>query len=145
MRFKSYEHFHLLTTTGRTDARQSLVHQKKACYALTLSFLLLKSLTLKYTLSKRMDLCELHRFHILCINTLLQKGSNLSHVTCWFPNQFIVHINIEGAQWHSGRVLNLRSRDRWFKPHWRLCVVSLSKSLYPLLSTDSTQETLTKY
>ena len=29
MWFKSYEHFHLLTTTGRTDARQSLVLQKR--------------------------------------------------------------------------------------------------------------------
>ena len=28
MRFKSYEHFHQLTTTGSTDAQQSLVRQK---------------------------------------------------------------------------------------------------------------------
>ena len=28
MWFKRYEHFHKLTTTGRTDAQQTLVHQK---------------------------------------------------------------------------------------------------------------------
>ena len=29
----------------------------------------------------------------------------------------------------------------WFETHRRHCVVSLSKTLYPLFSTDSTQET----
>ena len=32
MWFKSYEHFHKLITTGRTDAQLSVVHQK-GCYA----------------------------------------------------------------------------------------------------------------
>ena len=36
------------------------------------------------------------------------------------------------------RVLVTRSRDCGFEPHWRHCFVSLSKALYPLLS--STQE-----
>ena len=72
-------------------------------------------------------------------NTIIR--SSISHVTSWFPNQFIVHVNIGGAQWHSGRVLNLRSRDPWFKE--ALCCVV--EQVYPLLITDSTQETLTKY
>ena len=42
---------------------------------------------------------------------------------------------------HSGRVLDSRSRVCRFKPHWRHCVVSLSKTLYPPLSTGSTRET----
>ena len=29
-----------------------------------------------------------------------------------------------GAQWLSGRVLNLRVMGSWFEPHWRHCVVS---------------------
>ena len=29
MRFKSYEHFHLLTLTDQTDAKQSHVHLKR--------------------------------------------------------------------------------------------------------------------
>ena len=40
----------------------------------------------------------------------------------------------------SGRVLDLRSRGCGFEPHQRHCIVALSKTLYPLLSTGSTQE-----
>ena len=49
-------------------------------------------------------------------------------------------INVEGAQWLSGRVLDSRQRDRVFEPHWRHCVVSLNKTHLSLLSTGSTQE-----
>ena len=35
----------------------------------------------------------------------------------------------------SGRVLDMKSGGHWFKPDWRLCFVSMSKTLYPLLST----------
>ena len=33
----------------------------------------------------------------------------------------------------SGRLLDFRSKDRWFKPHLAHCVVSLSKTLCPVL------------
>ena len=35
---------------------------------------------------------------------------------------------------------DLGSKCHWFETRRRHCVVSLSKTLYPLLSTDSTQE-----
>ena len=38
-----------------------------------------------------------------------------------------------GAQWLSGRVLDLRPRGRRFKPYRRHCVVSLSKNICPSL------------
>ena len=38
-----------------------------------------------------------------------------------------------GAQWLSGRVLDSRPRGRGFEPHWRHCVVSLSKNINPSL------------
>ena len=38
-----------------------------------------------------------------------------------------------GAQWLSGRVLNSRPRGRGFEPHWRHCVVYLSKNINPSL------------
>ena len=38
-----------------------------------------------------------------------------------------------GAQWLSGRVLDSRPKGRGFKPHWRHCVVSLSKNINPNL------------
>ena len=38
-----------------------------------------------------------------------------------------------GAQWFSGRVLDLRPRGPGFKPHRRHCVVSLSKNINPSL------------
>ena len=36
-----------------------------------------------------------------------------------------------GAQWLSGRVLDLRPKGREFEPHRRHCVVSLSKNINP--------------
>ena len=44
------------------------------------------------------------------------------------------------AQWLSNRVLDSRPRGHGFEPHWRHCVVSLSKTHLSLLSTGSTQE-----
>ena len=40
----------------------------------------------------------------------------------------------------SGRVLDLRLRGHSFETLWRHSVVSLSKTLYPLLNTCSAQE-----
>ena len=34
-----------------------------------------------------------------------------------------------GAQWLSGRVLDSRPKGSGFEPHWRHCVVSLSKNI----------------
>ena len=51
-----------------------------------------------------------------------------------------INESCEGVQWLSGRVLDLRLRGCRFEPHWRHCIVSLSKTLYPLLNTGSTQE-----
>ena len=45
-----------------------------------------------------------------------------------------------GAWWLSGRVLDLRSIDGRIEPHQRHCIVSLSKTHYPLLSTGSNHE-----
>ena len=45
----------------------------------------------------------------------------------------ITHIGYLGAQWLSGRVLDLRPRGRGFEPHRRHCVVSLSKNINPSL------------
>ena len=49
-------------------------------------------------------------------------------------------INWGWARLLSGRVLDRRSRGCWFDPHQSHSIVSLSKTLYPLLSTGSTQE-----
>ena len=45
----------------------------------------------------------------------------------------------------SGSVLYSRLRGCMFWPHQSYCVDSLSKSLYPPLSTGSTQEALSQY
>ena len=45
-----------------------------------------------------------------------------------------------GAQGLSVRVHDLRLGGLWFEIYQRLCVMSESKKLNPLLSTDSTQE-----
>ena len=43
------------------------------------------------------------------------------------------HLADLGAQWLSSRVLDLRPKGRGFEPHWRHCVVSLSKNNNPSL------------
>ena len=42
-------------------------------------------------------------------------------------------LQVMGAQWLSGRVLNSRPKGRGFEPHRRHCVVSLSKNINPSL------------
>ena len=37
-----------------------------------------------------------------------------------------------GAQWLSGRVLDLRQRGRGFEPYWRHCVVVLEQDTFIL-------------
>ena len=55
-----------------------------------------------------------------------------------------IKIHTQGGQWLSGRVLDLTSRGCGLEPHLRHCIVSLSKTLHPLLSTDSTHEELSR-
>ena len=57
----------------------------------------------------------------------------------YFPVWFYNHFSKE-AHGLSGRVLDSRQRGRGFEPHWRHCVVSLSKTHISLLSTSSTKE-----
>ena len=45
----------------------------------------------------------------------------------------IEHMSKQGAQWLSGRVLDLRPRGSGFEPHQCHCVVSLSKNINPSL------------
>ena len=46
-----------------------------------------------------------------------------------------------GAQWLSGRVLDLRLRGHWFKLHLRHCVVSLRKNINPSLALVQPKKT----
>ena len=50
-----------------------------------------------------------------------------------FGYTLIFHSKGFGAQWLSGRVLDSRPKGRGFEPHWRHCVVSLSKNINPSL------------
>ena len=52
----------------------------------------------------------------------------------------VTMILFRGAQWLVGRVLDSESKSCEFETHLGYCVVSLSKAVYPLLSTGSTEE-----
>ena len=60
----------------------------------------------------------------------------LNNLTLWIPYA----LPFRGAWWLNGSVLDLRSSGWKFKPHRRHCVVSLNKTLYPLLSSGSIHE-----
>ena len=61
-----------------------------------------------------------------CVSSLSEKS---------VQHRYICEISITnlGEQWLSGRVLDSRPRGRGFEPHWRHCVVSLSKNINPSL------------
>ena len=47
-----------------------------------------------------------------------------------FPRfSFKSHLYTKGAQWLSGRVVDLRPKGCGFESHWGHCVVSLSKNI----------------
>ena len=50
---------------------------------------------------------------------------------------------LKGAQWLSGRVLDVRPRGRGFEPHRGHCIVSLSKNIYPSLELVQPRKTHT--
>ena len=58
--------------------------------------------------------------------------TTLLEISCTGSLYIIVYFGVpkdsEGAQWLSGRVLDLRPRGCGFEPHRRHCVVSLSKT-----------------
>ena len=51
-------------------------------------------------------------------------------------------VMLEGAQWLSGRVLDLRPKGCGFQPHRRHCFVSLSKNINPSLVLVQPRKTL---
>ena len=76
---------------------------------------------------------------------LLSRGIQLPPTA--FPDillafflQHKCNIQISGAQLLRGRLLDSRPKGRGFEPNGRHCVVSLSKTQLPLLSTGSTRE-----
>ena len=58
---------------------------------------------------------------------------------------FVIHFLDQtwcmGAQWLSGRVLDLRPKGRGLEPHRRHCVVSLSKNMNPSLELVQPRKT----
>ena len=57
----------------------------------------------------------------------------------------VIHNNNRGLLWLSGRVLDSRSICCGFEPYQRHCIVSLNKTGYPLHSTGSTREDLSRH
>ena len=79
-------------------------------------------------------------------NKLLQQESSQKQPISGMNQCIFFNLNqyLRGAQWFRGRVLKVRSRGCWFELQQRHCVVTLSKTLYPLLISVSTQEVLTQ-
>ena len=95
--------------------------------------------------------CSLNSEHILSFKSYPfyeVVSSTLKHTLpfkSWFTdaNTNILRMPVQlllRAQWLSDRVLDSRFRGCWFEPNQRHCVVSLSKTLYALLSTGSIQK-----
>ena len=76
---------------------------------------------------------------------IIEQDSLILALVLVQPRKIRPNITEKGAHWLTGRMLDLRLRGCGFEPHQRHCVVHLSKTLYPLLSTGSTQEDLSRH
>ena len=72
----------------------------------------------------------------MVFNTFEKKILGL---TTYYMDTMILYLSF-GSAVVSGRVFDSRPRGSGFEPYRYHCVVSLSKTLYSLLSTGSTQE-----
>ena len=81
---------------------------------------------------------DLHLYEGPVVQKMLFKGEALNNKQ-WMPTDWSQKLTFE-LKACSGRVLDLRPRGCRFEPHLRHCVVSLSKTLYPLIRNGSTQE-----
>ena len=64
--------------------------------------------------------------YVMKVSYLVKQNPCLIFVTHTALHGHLQHV---GGQWLSGRVLDSRPRGRGFEPHWRHCVVSLSKNI----------------
>ena len=66
--------------------------------------------------------------HVFSLNTLNNHADfDSAHCGDRKRDVLLLYLQTGGAQWLSGRLLDLRPRGRGFEPHRRHCVVSLSK------------------
>ena len=69
------------------------------------------------------------------MNSFAERANPLFHNESSFGN----------GRWLRGREFDSGLRGCGLEPHQRPCVVFLSKTLYPMLSTGSTQEDLSRH
>ena len=62
----------------------------------------------------------------------MRSSKDTYHSKLMSVNELLLPGLIKGAQWLSGRVLDLRLRGRGFEPHWRHCVVVLEQNTFIL-------------
>ena len=88
--------------------------------------------------------CKLYRIKPCGKLYWSEKGENQSWVIQLKMNVSFYKRSLAEHSGSLGRALNWGSKGFSFKSHrrWSHCVVSLSETLYPLLSTGSTQEDL---
>ena len=65
-------------------------------------------------------------------NTMYYNFYMFKYFEICYAQRDLIRSNMEGAQWLSGRVLDLRPRGRGFKPHQCHCVVVLAQDTFIL-------------
>ena len=77
-------------------------------------------------------------FSWYCSHKMCHYGKCIKNACFHKTSTFLSHTfhfltpNYKGAQWPSGRVLDLRPRGRGFKPHPRHCVLVLEQDTFIL-------------
>ena len=80
---------------------------------------------------------KLSIFSYLAINLTLVLGAQQKRLIEALIIYVLFIFTKRGNRWLSGRVLDMRLRGCGFEPHRRHCLVSMTKTLYPMLSTGS--------
>ena len=65
---------------------------------------------------------------------IMLRGGHICHTEKNFLSYLLVSLKVIGTQWLRGGVLGFRPRSCGVKPNWTHCIVSFSKTLYPLPS-----------
>ena len=92
---------------------------------------------------------SIYRYSSILPKNIFLKLSSAYYICCMCKINLLQIKNIfcqalsakGGAQWLSGRVLDLRPRGRGFKPHQHHCVVSLSENINPSFILVQTRKT----
>ena len=86
----------------------------------------------------KLERCKQHKAYAIQRNDVINDIKLFPTVYCRICCRKFVTLSNQTSRYKSKCI---KMKDSWFEPYWRHFIVSLCKTLYPLLSTGSMSET----